>query len=163
MSDVDDALLLLQEAVDREIVSTNNEGAELLRRGQLGQAKRQVAKSEGLGSFKKQVDGLRRSYAKIGALRKRRAGGQKVGGTPKKDFHEPILEVLRQMGGRGRAREVATLVGQMMGSRIENEVDQELFSNGSPRWMNKCYWARHDLKLAGKLRSDSSRGTWELS
>lgn len=31
MSDIDDALVLLQEAVDKEIASTNDEATELLR------------------------------------------------------------------------------------------------------------------------------------
>ena len=46
MSDVDDAFVLLQEAVDKEIVSTNEKGAELLRSGQLGQARQLMEKSE---------------------------------------------------------------------------------------------------------------------
>ena len=163
MSDIDDALLLLQEAVDKEIVSTNEEGAELLRRGQLGQAKKQVEKSERLESFKKQVDALGRLYGKIGASGQRRPRRQRVGGTPQKDFHEPILEVLRQMGGKGKAREVVTRVGELMGAKLDNEIDQELLSGGDPRWMNRCWGGRNDLREAGKIRSDSRSGTWELS
>ena len=163
LSDVDDALVLLQEAVEKEITSTNDEGAELLRRGQLGQAKKQVEKSERLESFKKQVDALRRSYGKIEASGRRRMVGQRVGGTPQEDFHEPILKVLRQMGGKGKAREVVIQVGALMGARLDNEIDQELLSGGDPRWMNRCWWGRNDLREAGKLRSDSLRGTWELS
>lgn len=77
MSNIDDALVLLQEAVDKEIASTNDKGAELLRCGQLGQAKKLMAKSEGLEAFRKQVDAFRRSYSD-----KRRAVGQRVDGTP---------------------------------------------------------------------------------
>lgn len=163
MSDIDDAFLLLQEAVDKEIASTNEEGAELLRRGQLSQAKKQVDKSEKLESFRKQVDILRRSYVKIGVLPRGGAGRQRVGGTPQEEFHEPILKVLRQMGGKGRAREVVIRVGKLMGSRLDNEIDQEPLSGGDPRWINRCWWGRNDLRQAGKLRSDSPRGTWELS
>lgn len=165
MSDVDDALVLLQEAVDKEITSTNDKGAELLRRGQLGQAKKQMEKSERLESFKKQADALRRSYRQIGVpgMRSKVKVGQRVGGTPPEKFYEPILQVLKEMDGKGQKREVVTRVGQMMGARLENEVDQEPLGSGFPRWMNRCRRARHDLKLAGKLRSDSPRGIWELS
>ena len=114
--------------MNKEIASTNSKGAELLRRGQLGQAKKQVEKSERLESFKKQVDALCRSYSG-----KRRKVGQRVGGTPQEDFHEPILKVLREMGGKGKAREVVARVGKMMGAKLDNEIDQELLSGGDPR------------------------------
>ena len=77
MSDVEDALVLLQEAVEKEIASTNDEGAELLRRGQLSQAKKLVAKSEGLEKFKKQVDALGKTYGKIGVSEEGRRGVRK--------------------------------------------------------------------------------------
>ena len=163
MSDVDDALGLLQEAVDKEITSTNEEGAELLRRGQLDPARKLMAKSEGLESFRKQVDGLGRSYKKIGASEKRRERRGRVGGTRQEDFHEPILKVLRQMGGRGKKSEVIDRVGELMGSRLDNEIDQEPLSDGLPRWMNRCAWGRNDLREMGKIRGDSRSGTWELS
>ncbi|MDE2734675.1 MAG: hypothetical protein OXI72_09815 [Gemmatimonadota bacterium] len=161
MSDVDDAFVLLQEAVDKEIALTNEKGAKLLRSGELGQAKQLMGKSERLESLKKQVGALRRSHAKVGQTKKRRR--QRMGGTPQEAFREPILRVLRRMGGKGRAREVVGKVGEMMGSRLENEIDQEPLSDGSPRWMNRCWWARNDLREEGKIRSDSPRGTWELS
>lgn len=161
MSDVDDAFVLLQEAVDKEIVSTNEKGAELLRSGQLGQARQLMGKSERLGSLRKQVDGLRKSYAKVG--QEKRSRMKRVGGTPQEDFQEPILTVLKKMGGRGKAREVVNEVGRIMGARLENEADQELLSDGYPRWMNRCWWARNDLREQGKIKSDSRRGTWELS
>lgn len=161
MSDIDEAFVLLQEAVDKEIVSTNEKGAELLRSGQLSQARQLMGKSERLESFKKQVDGLRRSYAQVG--REKRRGRKRVGGTPQKAFYEPILKVLKRMGGSGKAREVVEEVGRLMGSRLENEIDQELLGDGSPRWMNRCWWARNDLREQGKIRGDSRRGIWELS
>lgn len=110
------------------------------------------------GSRKEAVEKLREIAERI-----EEEGETKVGGTPKEDFYEPILSVLREMGGRGRAREVANRVGKMMGAELENKVDQEPLSDGLPRWMNRCYWARHDLKLQGKLKKDSPRGIWELS
>lgn len=47
MSSVDDAFALLQEEVDKEIALTNDEGAELLRSGQLVQAKRLMRRLRG--------------------------------------------------------------------------------------------------------------------
>ena len=161
MSDVEDAFVLLQEAVDKEIALANDEGAEFFRAGRLDKARQQMEKSERLASLKKQVDALRRSYTKIGRGKSRRK--QRVGGTPEEDFKEPILRVLRQVGGKGKAREVADRVGEIMGSRLENEIDQEPLSDGSPRWLNRCYWARNELREEGKLKGDSPRGTWELS
>ena len=163
MSDVDEAFVRLQEAVDKEITSTNEKGGELFKLGQHEKARREMKKAEGLVSFKRQVEGLRRSYGKIGALRRGSARRQRVGGTPQEAFREPILEVLRQMGGKGKAREVVNRVGEMMKERLDNEVDQEFLSGGDPRWINRCWWGRNDLRQAGKIRGDSPRGTWELA
>ena len=83
-------------------------------------------------------------------------------GTPIRDFKEPILMVLERMGGRGQGRDVVKEVGRIMGTRLENEADQELLADGSPRWMNRCHWARRTLREERKIRGNSPRLTWEL-
>lgn len=84
-------------------------------------------------------------------------------GIPIKDYCDPILKVLRRMGGRGKGCDVVEQVGVIMGARLDNEVDQELMGDGNPRWMNRCHWARRNLREQGKIRSDSPRLTWELN
>lgn len=86
-----------------------------------------------------------------------------VGATPIKDFKEPIVVALERMGGKGKGRDVVEEVGQMMGARLENETDQELLADGHPRWMNRCHWARRELREESVIRGDSPRLTWELS
>jgi hypothetical protein len=31
------------------------------------------------------------------------------------------------------------------------------------RWQNTVAWARHDLRLAGRIKDDSHQGIWEIS
>lgn len=89
------------------------------------------------------------------------------GATPIKAYCDPILRVLKRMGGRGKAGEVVEEVGRIMGAMLENEADQEIMERGNPRnrprWMHRCHWARGVLKEQGKIRRGSPRGTWELS
>ncbi len=83
--------------------------------------------------------------------------------TPIKDFKESIVMVLERTGGKGKGRDVVEEVGRIMGARLKNEGDQEPLADGSPRWMNRCHWARRELREEGVIRGDSPRLTWELS
>jgi hypothetical protein len=46
-----------------------------------------------------------------------------------------------------------------------NEYDHQLLpsDNSTMRWRNTAQWARNTLRSEGLLRSDSPRGTWEIS
>lgn len=82
--------------------------------------------------------------------------------TPQEDFYLPILAALKEMGGRGRTKEVIERVEQMIQDRLR-DMDWEMLSDGrSIRWRNAAMWARYDMVQKGLLASDSPRGIWEI-
>ena len=86
--------------------------------------------------------------------------GQK---TPVAEFFEPILLVLKEMGGSGEAVELVERVGQAMKPMLR-DVDYELLKgDGKPRWEKTFHWARWEMVKDGLLKPDSPRGVWEIS
>lgn len=86
--------------------------------------------------------------------------GQKV---TNQVFEMPILEVLYELGGSARMREVLDGVERKIG-HLFGPVDHELMpSGGDIRWRNTAQWARNSLVKRGLLRADSPRGIWELA
>ena len=63
MTDIDTALEMLQEAVDKEIASARSQGAKAFECGNYRQAKKQIKRSEELEEFQKQVAKLYRTYS----------------------------------------------------------------------------------------------------
>ncbi|MFA4987869.1 MAG: winged helix-turn-helix domain-containing protein, partial [Candidatus Brocadiia bacterium] len=83
--------------------------------------------------------------------------------TPPVAFYLPLLQVLNELGGAGRANQVAELVGRKMQASL-NDVDfKPLPSSGVPRWRNTVCWARDSMVRNGLLKSDSRKGIWEIS
>ena len=82
---------------------------------------------------------------------------------PRDVYERPIVDVLTEMGGSGRARDVLDRVGELMMSRLPAADLVSLRSSGEPRWRKMAQWAKYEMVLKGVLRSDSPRGTWELS
>lgn len=81
---------------------------------------------------------------------------------PQKEFRQPLLEVLYEMGDAVRATDLRPVMkGKMMSALLPGDL--ELVSNGSERWWNATCWERSNLVKEGYLRGDSPRGTWELS
>ena len=163
MTDIDTALEMLQEAVDKEIASARSQGAKAFELGNYGQAKKQIKRSEELEEFQKQVAKLYRTYK--GGRPSRGEGHRlkKGEGTHQKAYYEPILQALNEMNGRGEAAEVLNRVEEIMRPELK-EVDYERVKDGSFRWQTKCRFARWNLvHEQGKLRSDSPRGIWELA
>ena len=75
-------------------------------------------------------------------------------------FYAPIVSVLKELGGSGRAGEVTDLVIQRVGC-TEEELSETLKSGGS-RVRNQVAFARLYLVKAGHLDS-SERGVWTLT
>lgn len=75
-------------------------------------------------------------------------------------FYAPIVSVLKELGGSGRAGEVTDLVIQRVGC-TEQELSETL-KGGSSRVYNQVAWARHYLVKTGHLDS-SERGVWTLT
>jgi len=88
---------------------------------------------------------------------------RRVKKTPEHEFRLPILEALEQLGGRGRVRDVLSIVYDKMQHRL-TEDDLKLLPSGTDiRWRNTAMWERKHMIDAGLLRNDSPRGVWEMS
>ena len=87
---------------------------------------------------------------------------QRSNGTPQAAFRQPIVEVLREIGGRGKAKDILKGVRRRMAEELR-PADYEHLKNGQEKWMNKAQWARQQLKEEGVLKSDSEHGWWELA
>lgn len=88
--------------------------------------------------------------------------GRKGNKLPQKEFREPLLNVLYELGGRALTTRIREIMEQQMAPRLCHE-DHELVSSGDPRWWNATCWERNDLVKEGLFRDNSNRGTWELS
>jgi restriction system protein len=72
----------------------------------------------------------------------------------------PVLDVLRELGGSGRPREVIDRVAKNL--NISDKIREETLKNGSSRWDNQVAWARQYLVYAG-LIDNSKKGVWVLT
>jgi len=82
--------------------------------------------------------------------------------TPQKEFRIPLLKTLYEIGGRASAAKIREVIERKIAPALKRG-DTEQVSSGDPRWWNAICWERADLVREGLFRSDSPRGTWELS
>ncbi len=83
--------------------------------------------------------------------------------TPQEAYRNPILQVLHEMGGRGRTNEVLDNVGELMRDDL-NVADLDYLPSGNDiRWRNAAQWERQVMVDEGLLKKDSHRGIWELT
>lgn len=75
-------------------------------------------------------------------------------------FINPIIEVLRELGGSGRSSEVTDVVIEKMG--ISDDELEDLIQSGQSRIKNQIHWARMVLVKIGFIDS-SQRGVWSLT
>ncbi len=101
---------------------------------------------------------LQASHARVGNKGKRRSGP-----TPQSAFHEPIVDVLKELGGSGRAKDVIERVGQRMEGQLSRADRKLRKKNGQIEWVYNVRRARHKLKTEGILKSNSPHGLWELA
>ena len=90
-----------------------------------------------------------------------RAGAKKAK-LPQKDFREPLLQVIYELGGSAHVHELRPILKERMKSRLL-PGDLEHVSGGVERWWNAACWVRHDLVSEGYFRKGSPKGVWELS
>ena len=95
-----------------------------------------------------------RNRAKQGKRKKRSEGA-----TPVSSYRQPIIDVLKRLGGSARVKDVLRGVEEEMHL---GQADLKKLSNGQVTWQNRAQWARQELKDEGVLRSDSEWGWWEL-
>ena len=96
---------------------------------------------------------------KGGGRPRKEAAGTKL---PQKEFRNPILRALYELGGAGGLSEVREKILPRIQNRL-SEVDYATVSTGEPRWWNAACWERSEMVKDGLLRDDSPRGRWELS
>ena len=81
----------------------------------------------------------------------------------KKDFRDPILSILRDLGGRARLREIYKQFAARHPDVVRDPYWNEIVDNDL-RWRDNLNRCRHDILIPqGLLRKDSKRGTWELA
>ncbi len=103
-----------------------------------------------------------RSKTAAKAPRVPRAHAVSTNKLPQKEFRQPLLEVLYQMGGSAHVTDLRPVMKEKMISVLLSG-DLERLSSGDARWWNATCWERFNLVREGYLRGDSPRGTWELS
>ena len=169
------ALELLQEEVEREVERIDRAGADAFRSRDRVQVNAKWEQSEAVVAFRSKIAALIKEWKALAKRVNRGADGRtdaaprnlgrlhKGERTAEDAFFMPILQVLSDMGGRGRAGEIVEQVGQVM-EPVLHDVDYELLeSDGKPRWQKAANWARKHMVDNGLLRADSPRGTWEIS
>ncbi len=84
--------------------------------------------------------------------------------TPDKAFVLPLLQVLIDVGGSGKAAEVLERLGKLM-KPVLKDVDFDPLASDAKnlRWRNTAQWARNMMVRDGLLKPDSPRGVWEIT
>ncbi len=175
--DVGAALNLLRDALSEEAQRINEEGAAAMKAGDyptaegvLEFAKRLVAfrsKVEGLGLEWSELEGLRdKSSLEVQEIVSKRFFGRKQSGeiTPFQNFCRPLLEVLVEMGGRGKAKDVLDRLVEEMKDTLKPK-DYELHESDAKqiRWRNTAQWARNRMVNEDGRMKKSPQGIWEIS
>lgn len=81
---------------------------------------------------------------------------------PDVEYEIPILEILRDNGGRAPTREVIDALGERLDGRL-TDADREPLSSGDIRWRNRAQFVRLNLIERGDMVKGSPRGVWEIS
>ncbi|WP_344199126.1 winged helix-turn-helix domain-containing protein [Aeromicrobium alkaliterrae] len=72
-----------------------------------------------------------------------------------------ILEILRDMGGRGEADAILAEVERRLAPRLRDGDYEEV--QGEARWHRAARFERKDLVEAGLLEPVLERGIWQLT
>ena len=76
-------------------------------------------------------------------------------------YYGPLLRALEKLGGSASPAQVREAIVEA--ERIPESIQQEVTSNGQPRFDNQVAWARFYLVRAGLLDASSKRGVWALT
>jgi hypothetical protein len=168
-NDVVLAFEVLLEEIEGTVNSLNKLGAKAFEKGDYALAKDLVDKGSQMSSFREKVQNLQKEWKHLfgpsprpkRVVKERLKRGMR---TPEDFFREPILMVLLEMGGSAPISEVLDRVYKKVKASLNKYDLQPLPSDPqSIRWRNTAQWCRNTLVREGLLRSDSPRGTWELS
>jgi restriction system protein len=176
--DVSVALHLLGESLQAEVQRINSEGSQAMQIGDYDTAQAVIDFAKRLTAFRAKVSDLGAEWLKLEDLRdkasvevqqivsKRFFGKSKKGQiTPHLDYCRPLLEVLEEIGGSGKTKQVLDLLGEKM-KPILKPKDSEPHESDSKtiRWRNSAQWARNTMvNEDGRMKTNSPRGIWEIS
>ena len=71
-----------------------------------------------------------------------------------KDVDVPLLEVLVELGGQGKPKEIYPLVTKKFPDITEEDL-RETISSGGNRWKNRIQWVRQRLIVKGEMHGPS--------
>lgn len=176
--DVSTALHLLGESIQGEVQRINAEGAEAMSCGDYDTAQSVIDFAKRLTAFRAKVDGLSQEWSDLEDLRdkatpavqeivSKRFFGRKSSGeiTPHKDYCQPLLTVLVEMGGKGKTKDVLDQLGvKMKGILKPKDYEPHESDAKQIRWRNTAQWARNMMvNEDGRMKKGSPTGTWEIS
>jgi len=78
-----------------------------------------------------------------------------------REIEIPLLQVLVELGGQARPKELYALVTKKFPSIRDEDLAESLPSGGS-RWTNRVQWVPQRLILQGELDSPT-HGTWRIT
>ena len=169
------AFEILLEELEAEIEFINQNGSKAFENRDYDLARTAIAHADQTTVFREQIAALRTEWEKLSPPAANSDGiendhrydhGRLHRGLRTKEsaYIKPILQVLNQMGGTAKTDEVLIRVQKVMKGTLK-DVDYEPLASDPDvqRWWNTAQWARHSMVQAGLLKSDSPRGTWEMT
>ena len=164
-ADIQPALEDIQEVLEAEHAALEAQLQEALSARTYDVLKQLTPRIEAIEAFRARVVTLNGDWQKTFA-KKRRSGDKLSRGlrTSQEAFFKPILVALIARGGSARKSDIVADLEAAMGATLTTHDRMALPSNPHEiRWQNTVAWARHDLRLAGRIKDDSPQGIWEIS
>jgi hypothetical protein len=164
-ADIQPALEDIQEVLEAEHAALEAQLQEALSARTYDVLKQLTPRIEAIEAFRARVVALNGDWQKTFA-KKRRSGDKLSRGlrTSQEAFFKPILTALIARGGSARKSDIVADLEAAMGATLTAHDRMALPSNPHEiRWQNTVAWARHDLRLAGRIKDDSPQGIWEIS
>lgn len=170
MSNLEAALNMVREELERLIRGAREEGAEAYGRGDQATFQRADALRQSLEDFANRFEALcrdlptatrrtrtRRQTAPPASPRARR--GELV---HEKEFLFPLLRALAESGGAAHREQVFVQLQRAMADRL-GEADWRVQNTGEIRWRKRVAWLRNSLGKAGLVTRGEGRGVWAIT
>lgn len=77
------------------------------------------------------------------------------------DVQLPLLQVLVEIGGEGRTKDIYPLVTKKFPKITEDDLNEQIPSGGN-KWTNRIQWVRQALVSKGEM-SSPRRGLWAIT
>mgnify|MGYP006079480699 CR=1 FL=1 len=177
-NDVGEALALLSETLVDEEKRIRDEGADAMKSGAYDTATDVIDFAKKLLAFQSKVAGLQEEGEELENARdaatpevqqivSKHFFGKKKKGliTNQDEYCRPLLEVLVEMGGRGKTKAVLDRLGEKMKGTLK-PIDYECHKSNDKqiRWRNTAQWARNKMvNNDGRMNKDTPNGIWEIS